>query len=66
MHARPRIREAIISQKMKRWCRIARFPLVYPSYSQARARKNFHRLCVRYPEIAARLGFTEVSVYPPI
>lgn len=63
MHARPRIREAIVSQKMKRWCLVAKFPQVYPSYSRARARKNFHRLCARYPEIAAKLGLDESSVY---
>jgi hypothetical protein len=37
--------------------------LVDPSYSRDRARKNFWRLLRSYPEIAAKLGLNDGSVY---
>lgn len=65
MHARPEIREILIIQKLKRWAMIAKYNFVDPTCSAARARRNFHRLCARHPEIAAKLGMTAVSVYEP-
>jgi len=63
MNARQEIREALIAQKMRRWSMIARNPFVKPACPPWRARKNFWRLCARYPEIKAKLGLTELSVY---
>jgi hypothetical protein len=63
MHARPEIREILIIQKLKRWCLIAKYPAIHPSCPPSRARRNFHRLCARHPQIAAKLGMTAVSVY---
>jgi hypothetical protein len=63
MHARQEFREPIISKKMHRWLMIAKYPLVNPKCPPARARKNFWRLCARYPEIMQKLGLDEVSVY---
>jgi len=61
MNARPQIREILIEQKMKKWCGIAKWhPHRCPP---ARARRNYWRLCARYPEIMRRLGFTATSVY---
>lgn len=63
MHARPEIREILISKKLKRWALIAQFPGIHPTCHPSRARKNFWRLCARYPEIAKRLGLTAASLY---
>ena len=64
MNARKPIRDAIIRKKFWHWKALA---LNQPTYgrscSPSHARKNFWRLCARYPEIAARLGLHEGSVY---
>jgi hypothetical protein len=63
MNARPQVREVLIRKKLQRWCLIARYRFIESGYPRARARKNFWRLCERYPEIALKLGFNEGSVY---
>jgi hypothetical protein len=63
VHARPQIREILIINKLKRWALISKYPSVDPTCPPSRARRNFHRLCARYPEIAAKIGMTAVSVY---
>ncbi len=63
MRARPQIREILIERKMMRWCRIARYPWIAPRVPPACARKNYWRLCGRYPEIMQRLGLSELSVF---
>jgi len=63
MNARKPIRDALIRQKIEHWRNAARSPAFYKRISPARARKNFWRLCARYPEIAAKLGLNEGSVY---
>lgn len=63
MHARPEIRTILIAKKLKRWTLIAKYPAVYPGYSPARARRNYWRLCAKYPEIMAMLNLNELSVY---
>jgi len=65
MHARPEIREILIARKLRRWLLIARNPAVYPACAPARARRNFWRLVVKYPQIAATLGLSATSVYTP-
>jgi len=45
---------------------VARCPILAPKCPPSRARKNYWRLYARYPEIAARLGLTELSVYDPL
>lgn len=65
MHARPEIREILIIQKLRRWVMIAKYPAINPSCPPSRARRNFHRLCARHPQIAAKLGMTAASVYTP-
>ena len=64
MNARKPIRDAIITKKFWYWKDVAKHPSRYStSCPPSRARKNFWRLCVRYPEIAAKLGLNEGSVY---
>jgi hypothetical protein len=63
MHARPEIRDILIAQKLKRWCLIAKYPGVRPDYPRSKARRNFHRLCAKHPQLAAKLGFSPTSVY---
>jgi hypothetical protein len=63
MNARPRIREILIGKTMQRWSMIARHNFIDPAYPRSRARRNFWRLLRAYPEIAARLGLNEGSVY---
>jgi hypothetical protein len=64
MNARKPVRDAIIRKRFWHWKAVA---LTRSSYGQScppsRARKNFWRLCARYPEIAADLGLNEGSVY---
>jgi hypothetical protein len=63
MRARPQIREILIEKKMLRWCRIARMPDIDPRCRPWRARKNYWKLCAKYPEIMRRLGLKPASVY---
>jgi hypothetical protein len=63
MHARPEIREILVARKLRRWLLIARNPSAYPSYPPARARRNYWRLCKKYPEVMAMLKLSEISVY---
>ena len=64
MNARKPIRDAIIRKKFWHWKALA---LNQPTYGRScppsQARKNFWRLCARYPEIAAKLGLHLGSVY---
>jgi hypothetical protein len=63
MHARPRVRDAIIAKKMRRFVMLCGCRGIDPSYPRSRARKNFWRLIKRYPGLAAKLGLNEASVY---
>ena len=64
MNARPAVRDAIIRKRLSHWKTVALNPSYYKDVCPpSRARKNFWRLCARYPEIAARCGYTEGSVY---
>ena len=63
MNARRVIRDIIIAKKLQRFALIGRHKFIEPCYPRARARKNYWRLFRRYPEIAARLGLNEGSVY---
>ncbi len=63
MHARPQVKEILIGKKMQRWLMIAKYPKVYPQWPTWRARKNYQRLCARYPHIMTKLGLTEFSVF---
>lgn len=64
MNARKPIRDAIIKKKFWYWKDIAKQASCYStSCPPSQARKNFWRLCARYPEIAAKLGLNEGSVY---
>jgi len=62
MRARPEVRDALIRFKIKRWKTIALNPLAFGGYSVSRARKNYWRLCARYPEIMTKLGLSATSV----
>jgi hypothetical protein len=63
MHARPQVREILIRKKMQRWLMIARYPQVYPHCPVWRARKNYRRLCAKYPEIMQQIGLTDLSPF---
>jgi hypothetical protein len=64
MNARKPIRDAIIRKTFWRWKALALNQSAYgQSCPPSRARKNFWRLCARYPEIADKLGLNEGSVY---
>ena len=63
MNARKQIRDHLIAERMRRWLGICRVPLLDPSCPRWRARKNFWALQKRYPDLAKRLGMTEVSVF---
>jgi len=63
MNARPQIREKLIEQKLRRWSRIAKWHPFDRSCPPAQARKNYWRLCAKYPQIMQRLGLSEISVY---
>ena len=63
MHARPQVREILIRKKMQQWLLIAHYPQVYPRCPTWRARKNYQRLCCRYPHIMKRLNLNEFSAF---
>lgn len=63
MHARPQVREILIRKKMQRWLLIAKHPFVDRSCPTARARKNYQRLCAKYPEIMRQIGLTDLSAF---
>jgi len=63
MHARPLIKEKLIEQKLLRWCRIAKWYPLDRRCLPVRARKNYWRLCARYPEVMLRVGLSVTSVY---
>lgn len=63
MNARQTIREHLIAERMRYWLMIARTPLMNPKCPRWRARKNFWALQKRYPDLAKRIGLTEVSVF---
>jgi len=63
MRARPQVREILVAQKLQRWAMISRCEYIEPSFPRARAKKNYWRLYHRYPEVAARIGLHEWSVF---
>jgi hypothetical protein len=63
MNARPKIREKLIEVKLLRWSRIAKWHPLDSTCPPARARRNYWRICARYPEIMRRLNLSELSVY---
>jgi hypothetical protein len=62
MRARPEVRDGLIAFKIRRWRTIALNRLAFHGYSVTQARKNYWRLCVRYPEIMTKLGLNATSV----
>ena len=66
MHARPEVKQILISQKLRRWASIGRCPAAYPNCSPATGRRNYARLFARHEELARRLGLTTISAYPRI
>jgi hypothetical protein len=63
MNARPKVREILVAKKLQRWMMIAKHPFVDRSCPTWRARKNYQRLCTRYPDIMAKLGLNQFSAY---
>jgi hypothetical protein len=57
--------DVIIAQTPQRWCMIAKYPALDPCCLPARARRNFHRLWARHPQIAQKLGLSATSAYTP-
>lgn len=62
MRARSEVRDSLIAFKIRRWRTIALNPLAFDGYSVSHARKNYWRLCARYPEIMMKLGLSATSV----
>jgi hypothetical protein len=63
MNARKEVKEILITKKLRHWWVVARNPLLDPKSSPARARKNYARLCSRYPHIMKKLGLNEFSAF---
>ena len=59
MHVKDENRPYLIAARMKRWLEIVRTPLLDLRCPTWKARRNYRALVRRYPEIAARLGYTE-------
>jgi hypothetical protein len=53
----------LIAKKMKHWWVVAKCRLIDPTCPTWRARKNYARLCARYPQIMQRLGLNEFSAF---
>lgn len=60
MNARPQFHDILISQKLLKWCRAGKW---HAPALRSRARRNYWRLCAKYPHIMRSLGLTELSVY---
>ncbi len=64
MNARKVVRDTLIRKKIIRWRNIAQNADPYKNVCPpSQARKNYWRLCARYPEIMLKLGWDEGSVY---
>lgn len=66
MHARPEVKQILISQKLRKWSMIGQHPHAYPNCSPSRARRNFLKLLGKYPEIARRMNLSIASAYPRV
>ena len=64
MRARPEIAPYLIAQRMQRWLDIVRCPIMNTRVPTWKARRNYRHLVRRYPEIAARLGYSEALSFP--
>lgn len=62
MNARKIVREAMIRKKILHWKSAALNPSHYGDIPSSRAKKNYWRLCARYPDIMMQLGLNEGSV----
>jgi hypothetical protein len=65
MHARPQVRDILVAMKLRRWVLLARHPFIDKNCKPSRARRNYWRLFAKYPQIAAQLGLSIISVYTP-
>lgn len=63
MHARLEFREILIERKRKKWYSIAQSYPLDRRCPPAQARKNYWRLCAKYPDVMRRLGLNPASVY---
>ena len=64
MNARSAVRDAIIRKKILHWKAVALNASYYKDVcTPSQARKNYWRLCSRYPEIMLKLNLHEGSVY---
>jgi len=64
MRARPEIAPYLIAHRMQRWLDIVRCPIMNTRVPTWKARRNYRHLVRRYPEIAARLGYSEALSFP--
>src|SRR5207245_7647626 len=64
MRARPEIAPYLIAHRMQRWLNIVRCPIMNTRVPTWKARRNYRHLVRRYPEIAARLGYSEALSFP--
>jgi hypothetical protein len=62
MNARKIVRDAINRKKLLHWKTVALNPSHYGDIPASRAKKNYWRLCSRYPEIMMQLRLNEGSV----
>ena len=64
MNARKVVRDTIIRKKLIYWKEVAHHPDRHKgTCPPSQARKNYWRLCSRYPDIMLKLGWDEGSVY---
>ena len=64
MRARPEIAPYLIAQRMHYWLSIIRTPLIDTAIPTWKARRNYRHLVRRYPQIAARLAYSEALSFP--
>jgi len=64
MRARPEIAPYLIAHRMQRWLDIVLCPIMNTRVPTWKARRNYRHLVRRYPEIAARLGYSEALSFP--
>jgi hypothetical protein len=63
MHAKPQLTQILITKKLRHWYLVATRPFVDRSCPTWRARKNYQRLCNKYPKSVSKLGLNQFSAY---
>ena len=63
MHARPKVRDVILANKMRRWLGIVRQPFLSRRHTTSQARRNYLKLVRTHEALAAAHNLTEQAAF---